>query len=158
MAHQEKEVLNQPGAGLGRYYITYTPLEGEANYADFIKIPEDHYAIAPRADIDPWEEAKKACHAAKASFVCVLMPCSKVDHAGTRTGRGGGWYDQFLSVVPQEWMRVCFCFTDQFTSDVIERKAWDQPVDRVGVVDRSTNQVAWHETHARGSNFDLTSL
>ncbi|MDB5265336.1 MAG: 5-formyltetrahydrofolate cyclo-ligase [Parcubacteria group bacterium] len=151
MAHEEKEI-SQP------FFITYTALDGEANYADFITVPEDHYAIAPRADIDPWQEAEKAKHAAKGSFACVLMPCSKVDAAGTRNGRGGGWYDQFLSVVPQEWMRVCFCFADQFTSETLKREAWDQPVDRIGVVDRSTNKVTWHETHARGSNFDFIGL
>jgi 5-formyltetrahydrofolate cyclo-ligase len=140
------------------FFITYTPLEGEVNYADFITVPEDHYAIEPRADIDPWEIGQKAIHAAKASMVCVLMPCSKVDAAGTRTGRGGGWYDQFLAVVPQEWMRVCLCFNEQFVSETLERKAWDQPVDRVGAVDSVTNKITWHETHARGSNFDLIGL
>jgi hypothetical protein len=62
-----------------------------------------------------------------------------------------GWYDQFLSVVPQEWLRVCFCFMDQYTTESLERKAWDQLVDRIGVVDRSTNQVVWNETHARAT-------
>ena len=152
MAYQEKEVASPP------FFITYTPLEGEVNYADFITVPEDHYAIPPRADIDPWEHAEKAKRASKGAFVCVLMPCAKVDASGTRTGRGGGWYDQFLSVVPQEWMRVCFCYTDQFTSETLERKAWDQPVDRIGVVDRATNKVTWHETHARNDSFDLIGL
>jgi 5-formyltetrahydrofolate cyclo-ligase len=133
------------------FFITYTPLEGEVNYADFITVPEDHYAISARADIDPWQEAEKAKYAAKGRSVWVLMPCTKVDSTGTRTGRGGGWYDQFLSVVPQEWLRVCFCFMDQYTTESLERKAWDQLVDRIGVVDRSTNQVVWNETHARAT-------
>ena len=133
------------------FFITYTPLESEVNYADFITVPGDHYAISARADIDPWEEAKKACHEAKGRTVWVLMPCLKVDAAGTRTGRGGGWYDQFLSVVPQDWLRVCFAYTEQFAKEPLERKAWDQPVDRVGVVDHATNKIIWHETGARAA-------
>ncbi|MDB5237111.1 MAG: 5-formyltetrahydrofolate cyclo-ligase [Parcubacteria group bacterium] len=156
MAHEEKEVSASEGSAL--FFITYTPLESEVAYSNFIKVPDDHYAIPPRADIDPWEHAEKAKHASKSAFVCVLMPGSKVDALGTRTGRGGGWYDQFLSLVPQQWMRVCFCYTDEFTTEALERKAWDQPVDRVGVVDRTTNKITWHETHARGSDFDLVGL
>lgn len=151
-----KEVL--PSEVTAPFFITYTPLESEVSYADFISIPEDHYAIAPRADIDPWEEAQKARRAAAGRFVWVLMPCSKVDALGTRTGRGGGWYDQFLAVVPQEWMRLCFCYMDQFSSETLKREAWDQLVDRIGIVDRSTNKITWHETHARKDDTDLIGL
>ncbi|KND50146.1 MAG: 5-formyltetrahydrofolate cyclo-ligase [Parcubacteria bacterium C7867-008] len=152
MSYEEETVDGKP------FYVTYTALEGEADYSHFIEVPEDHYPIPPRLDIDPWEEAERAKRASKGAFVCVLMPCTKIDATGTRTGRGGGWYDQFLSVVPTAWMRVCICDSSQFSAEALERKPWDQTVDRIGVIDQSTNTITWHETHSRGSDFDLVSL
>jgi 5-formyltetrahydrofolate cyclo-ligase len=140
------------------FFITYTALEGEVNYAKCINVPENSYAIAPRADLDAWEEAEKAKRAAHGRFVVVLMPGAHMDTAGTRTGRGGGWYDQFLSVVPPEWMRVGLCYMDQFTTQPLERKPWDQPVDRVGVVDHASGKLVWHDTHARKLNFENITL
>lgn len=123
--------------------ISYEPLRTEVNVADIL--PElgtiRGYCIPPRAAIDPAEEARNALIAADGATTALLIPGRKFDALGTRHGQGGGWYDRFLEQVPREWLRVGFCFEDQFSDTPLPREAWDQPMDYVVVLDRDMERI-----------------
>ena len=131
--------------------ITYVPLRSEVPFRDFVAIPAGKaaYEIAPRAALDPLKEAAAARAAAAGARACVLMPGRKFDTAGTRFGQGGGWYDRFLAEVPREWLRIGFCYDYQFSEEPLERMEWDQVMDVVCVVNKETQELVVHETHAR---------
>jgi 5-formyltetrahydrofolate cyclo-ligase len=113
------------------------PLRSEVAFRNFVRIPSGSvaYEIAPRAALDPFEEAEKAAAFAGGRAACVLMPGRAFDTYGTRLGQGGGWYDRFLSAAPKEWLRVGFCSEERFSEARLPRQAWDEPVDYVCVVD-----------------------
>jgi hypothetical protein len=131
--------------------ISYEPLVAEVN--PFVVFPEFEsvvaYTIAPNRELDPAEEARAAQSAARAERAIVLLPGRRFDAAGTRHGKGFGWYDRFLSAVPKDWLRVAFCFSDQFSAEPLVRAAWDEPVDFVCVVDKNSGDVTFYETRAR---------
>lgn len=118
-------------------FVTYQPLRSEATF-DVVAIPADAlvYEIPPRASLDPTAEAKKVVAAIGNSEAAILMPGRAFDACGTRLGQGGGWYDRFLAEVPREWLRIGFCFEDQFSPTPLRRESWDQAMDYVVVVNR----------------------
>lgn len=121
-----------------RAFVTYTPLRTEVDArALFDTGDAATYMIAPRASLDPKEEALGAMEAAGALPTAILMPGRRFDASGTRHGQGGGWYDRFLARVPSGWLRIGFCFDDQFSPAPLVRNAWDQPMDYVCVLDRN---------------------
>ena len=77
----------------------------------------------------------------------VLVPGRRFDRHGTRYGRGGGWYDRFLSEVPTSWLRIGVTRTQDLADGRLERKPWDQPVDWLLI----EADDGWHavETKAR---------
>lgn len=107
------------------------------------------YEIPARAAIDPIKEALETIAFANDESACILMPGRRFDASGTRHGQGGGWYDRFLARVPAEWLRIGFCFDDQFSSTPLPRESWDQVMDYVAVVARDTNTLTLHATDAR---------
>jgi 5-formyltetrahydrofolate cyclo-ligase len=131
-------------------FITYVPLRTEVNFREHFPIPTDAitYEIAPRAALDPFEEARKARAACGGARTAVLMPGRLFDAAGTRFGQGGGWYDRFLSAAPPEWIRVGFCSRRQFSTEPLPRREWDQIMDYVCVVD-DAGAVQVYETASR---------
>jgi hypothetical protein len=132
-------------------FITYVPLRSEVPFRDFFTVPEGGvvYEIAPRAALNPHVESQKARIAVGDKKTCIFMPGRRFDASGTRFGQGGGWYDRFLSEVPQSWARVGFCFSRQFSTELLIREEWDQSMDFVCVVDEKTRTFEVHETHAR---------
>jgi 5,10-methenyltetrahydrofolate synthetase len=134
-------------------FVTYVPLRTEVSFKEIVVIPVSSsvYEIAPRAALDPEEEARKAFAAAGGTDTCVLLPGRKFDSAGTRLGQGGGWYDRFLEKVPLSWTRIGFCFDYQFSNEVLVRESWDQPMDYVVVVDHADGTSILH-TATRGPN------
>ena len=48
----------------------------------------------------------------------VIVPGLAFDRAGRRLGRGGGFYDRFLSTVPPEVLRIGVCFDEQIIEAV----------------------------------------
>ena len=117
-------------------FITYVPLRTEVPFRDYISIPESHiiYDIAPRASLDPNEEAQKAVAAIGNVPAAILIPGRSFDASGTRHGQGGGWYDRLLALVPREWLRIGFCYERQFSTSPLTRESWDQEMDVVCVV------------------------
>lgn len=61
--------------------------------------------------------------------VYILIPGKRFDHLGTRHGRGGGWYDRFLSAVPREWLRIGVVGTGSLSAQPLIRRPWDEPMD-----------------------------
>lgn len=124
-----------------RALITYVALKGEVPFRDYLSLPESTYEIAPRASLDPEEEAQRALTAVGDTSAAILIPGTRFDGALTRHGRGGGWYDRFLARVPRTWLRVGLCYADQFSSEPLKREAWDQEMDVVCVVDGADMHV-----------------
>jgi 5-formyltetrahydrofolate cyclo-ligase len=58
------------------------------------------------------------------------MPCQAVDRAGNRLGKGGGFYDRFLSLPDMRAERIAAAFHEQIF-DEVPVAATDQPIDKV---------------------------
>ena len=116
-------------------FVTYAPLHAEVPYAELVSLSEGVvYGIAPRASLVPEEEARNALRAVGKRKTALLIPGRRFDAQGARDGRGGGWYDRFLSKVPRAWLRIGFCYARQFSETPLVQNAWDEPMDVVCVV------------------------
>ncbi len=60
----------------------------------------------------------------------VIVPGRAFDHQGVRLGRGGGYYDRFLSKLPQHTYKVGICFSCQ-VFDYVPSGPSDVKVDLV---------------------------
>ncbi len=129
-------------------FITYQPLRTEVSVLDYSTLPQTAhiYEMPRRALKDPFEEAGKAVAASGGVATAVLIPGRQFDAAGTRHGQGGGWYDRFLAHVPREWLRIGFCFDDQFSPIPLSRESWDQAMDYVFVVNRKTGATTLYSS------------
>jgi hypothetical protein len=126
-----------------RKLITYVPLRTEVDAERFVS-GTPAYVIQPRPSLDPRAEALAAMESIRNAPAAVLMPGRRFDSLGTRLGQGGGWYDRFLARVPDAWLRVGFCFEDQFSPTPLKREVWDQPMDFVCVMNRETDVLQIH--------------
>ena len=82
--------------------------------------------------------------------VVVLIPGTAFDESGTRKGRGGGWYDRFLSRIPAEWTRVGVLPQESLQSEPLQRQSWDEPVDYLLIFGGKSARVV--ETGARNAD------
>lgn len=125
--------------------VGFFPLKNEPSPALFPIVPT---AIVPtNASADSLKLAEELKNRFLSDRVCVYIPGSAFDKYGTRHGRGGGWYDRFLASVPSSWMRIGLCFEENFSSELLKREAWDQPVDWVCV--QKVDGMDYYETKAR---------
>ncbi len=113
-------------------FVVYTPIGDEPDFSLFLReqgASGTMIRLPATRENDPLSAATElvAGHAGKK--VCVLIPGRRFDAKGTRHGRGGGWYDRFLSAVPREWLRVGVLNASQLSTRKLERKPWDQPMD-----------------------------
>lgn len=145
---QNVDSTSEISALLGAYdgLVTYVPLRTEVPFRDYAEMPDGAriYEILPRAALDPFEEAKNAIDAMEGQKVAILIPGRAFDVTGTRHGQGGGWYDRFLSRVPDEWQRIGFCFRHQFSEEALPRQAWDQAMDAVVVAEKDARIAMIH--------------
>jgi 5-formyltetrahydrofolate cyclo-ligase len=129
-------------------FVTYEPLRTEVSWSGFVRFPQEAIveSIPPRASLDPAIEARRIQEAVGSNRAALLIPGRRFDAFGTRHGQGGGWYDRFLAEVPREWLRIGFCFDDQFSKDPLPRESWDQAMDYVVVVNRKIGAVSLYSS------------
>ena len=118
------------------FCITYSPLPNEAAVPAVIPDKIDTVMLPPDATKDPFDTARELMQKAAGRRTVVFLPGTRFDTNGTRHGRGGGWYDRFLSSVSSEWLRIGVCTKSQFSTETLPRKSWDEPVDYVVVADK----------------------
>ncbi|MDP3793825.1 MAG: 5-formyltetrahydrofolate cyclo-ligase [Candidatus Uhrbacteria bacterium] len=130
--------------------VIYLPMRGEMDYRhpafpltvfpNSLMLPADQ-----RADPFVWAETVKTRLANKHPYI--LIPGRAFDLSGTRHGKGGGWYDRFLSKVPWSWLRIGIASQSQISSSSLLKQVWDEPMDWI----LSSDGLSWdaHETQAR---------
>jgi len=112
--------------------IGFSPLEDEPDVHDFLvrhEIFKPGRSILADKHISPHDFAASLGSAHGGEKICILIPGKRFDSFGTRHGRGGGWYDRFLSQVPREWLRVGVLHGHQLSAEKLVREPWDEPVD-----------------------------
>lgn len=57
---------------------------------------------------------------------------------GTRRGKGGGWYDRFLSQIPPHWLRIGVADKSQISGTKLLGQEWDESVQWLAVRDGSS--------------------
>lgn len=129
-------------------YIAYEPRTDEPDWhtAPLPLRPATLTPNTPQSDPFAFVDMVRAKYVG--TSLCILIPGTAFDASGTRHGRGGGWYDRFLSRAPQAWLRVGVCAREAFSSVPLKRNEWDEPMDWVLVKEPDGSWSA-HETHAR---------
>ena len=111
--------------------ILYQPLKGEIDYTDPwfpLELSANRITVPNNKQADPFLWLDKCRRQFKHSKPCILVPGSKFDWSGARQGRGGGWYDRFLSLAPRSWLRIGLVESGTINARLAVR-AWDEPVD-----------------------------
>lgn len=130
--------------------VGYESLADEADYRaaplpDYLK---NATVVVPQSrETDPFKLRNESIHGLPASLV-VFVPGQAFDRTGTRHGRGGGWYDRFLSQIPETWILVGVTKKEAFWTDPISREPWDVPMDWVLTVDENGTWEAF-KTNAK---------
>jgi len=130
--------------------IGYAPLGDEAEYADssLFKSVASKQIFLPKNGADgPYRWAQLCNERYGNKKICIFVPGVRFDARGTRKGRGGGWYDRFLSKIHPEWIRIGIIGAGGFSRTALARQEWDEPVDWVAV--RGASSWKFYETHAR---------
>lgn len=110
--------------------ILYKPMLDEIDpyilinnlYTEVFVIPQDK-------DSDPFLQSKKLVDLYRNKKVFVIIPGKYFDVFGNRKGRGGGWYDRFLSSIPSSWLRIGIINESNFSYARLKTNHWDEPVD-----------------------------
>jgi 5,10-methenyltetrahydrofolate synthetase len=123
------------------FCVTYSPLLNEAPLPSVIPDEVETFTLPTDATNDPFDTARELIQKAAGRKTVVLLPGTRFDAAGTRHGRGSGWYDRFLSAVPAEWLRIGVCTEAQFSIEPLTRESWDEPVDYIVVGDELCRSV-----------------
>jgi hypothetical protein len=121
--------------------VSYSPLPEEPVPPPFSGAV---FLVPKSREADPGSVARDACKLS--GRVAILIPGRTFDRTGTRHGRGGGWYDRLLPLLPEEWIRIGLCFSRNLSTETLPRQPWDAPVDYVAVMDLPEPLVV---THAR---------
>ena len=77
----------------------------------------------------------------------IFIPGRRFDSAGARQGRGNGWYDRFLSLVPKSWIRIGVTNEKHLSLTPLFQNKWDEPMD--WVVCEKDGSWTIYETEAR---------
>jgi len=123
--------------------VLYEPLLDEIDYRDDsfpIEIRTDNLVLPNDKDNDPSDWAGRCITKFKSIKTYVLIPGTRFDTHGTRYGKGGGWYDRFLSQIPIDWLRIGVADKSQISNTKLPRQKWDEPVEWLIVRD----SFAWN--------------
>ena len=93
------------------FFISYHALPDEVGIevVPFLSEVLEHkplILVPSNKETDPFELAHNIIKEYPEKQGMIFVPGQKFDAYGTRHGRGGGWYDRFLSKVPSSWIRV----------------------------------------------------
>jgi len=135
-------------------FITYTPLKDEI---DPFTAPLSFHSVSKYITIsqDPMTNPDAVAQHIMNRFdhdkVCILIPGQLFDIFGSRKGRGGGWYDRFLSKINSEWIRIGITERAHFRVKKIDCNPWDERMDAVYVYNVHNN--TWEEYFVTNSRF-----
>ncbi len=124
--------------------VGYTPIGDEPQYEHFLKEKNATAGLTylpPHREHSPHDAAKKFVEEYHGKKVCLFIPGRAFDASGTRHGRGGGWYDRFLSEVPREWLRIGVLNAAQLSEMSLTRQSWDEPMDYLLICDTDVWQI-----------------
>lgn len=116
LAHRVRVLVPALGSGLDVGWVQLTDAEA-------LKDMGRHRPQEPAGQMLPPD--------ALADAALVLVPALAVDTAGTRLGRGGGWYDRALCAVHDAVPVLAVCWPWELVTGTLPREAHDRPVQGV---------------------------
>ena len=128
--------------------ILYKPIKDELDYSSPLfplEIKPSKVVLPCDKNADPFLWVKKCKSVCKNTNSYILIPGNKFDMHGTRHGKGGGWYDRFLSKTPKTWLKIGIADQSQISPMPIKRESWDMPVDWLLIRD-TNNTWSVHKT------------
>jgi 5-formyltetrahydrofolate cyclo-ligase len=114
--------------------ILYKPLTGEIDYTKTffsIDLHPNQIVLPANKNEDPFVWADKCIGHFKTDTPYILIPGTSFDIYGTRHGKGAGWYDRFLSKVPNTWLKIGITHASKLSLERLHRQTWDQTMDFV---------------------------
>jgi 5-formyltetrahydrofolate cyclo-ligase len=155
LTRREKISYNQKLINLLKKYeasILYSPLINEINYNEKIfpiKIHKNNIILPVDKNSDPFRWAKECGKKFSNKNTYILIPGKRFDTQGTRHGHGYGWYDRFLSKIPNDWIRIGITDIKRLSLKPITKKTLDEPVDWIITYNSFNSSWVFYETHAR---------
>ncbi|MDE2188727.1 MAG: hypothetical protein KGJ35_03305 [Patescibacteria group bacterium] len=132
------------------FCILYVPFGGEIDPVTVpLTLPQSRAVIPLDKKIDAKTIGKEIIKSFDQPHGFILVPGKRFDRFGGRHGRGGGWYDRFLSVIPKYWVRIGVCSETCFTNSRLPLREWDESVDWVIVAGKDC--FSFYETYARSN-------
>ncbi len=134
-----------------KYGVWFQPLVDEIDPTSFFQdhhIPIDKtLIISSDPNSSPGDEADRINRLCERESTFLLIPGQRFDLHGTRHGRGGGWYDRFLSRLHSTYYRIGVGHHSQLSSQDLVRQPWDEPMDWLLIASPGGWQT--HETNGR---------
>lgn len=112
--------------------VSYEPIGDEPNCDEYLKsihLALPTYRTRPNTTETPEQALTNALQLIGSGRGAIFLPGREFDTSGTRHGRGGGWYDRFLSIAPRTWLKIGVASDSHLSPKKLERKPWDEPVE-----------------------------